>query len=191
MRSQEVTIEELKGGLRNKEDEVEAIVEARDSEIGTLKALVDIRNDEINGLEETQARTRGELELAREERERLQLRYNELGLSLASVQEELEEARTLAGANKEATAAMARQIEVLIEDQSIKRNDLESLRKQLDASIDSARDAQARLRSATDRQDSPPAPAPSTGTPLARPTATPMSRVTTTASRNSRSNVCK
>ena len=92
MRSQEVTIEELKGGLRNKEDEVEAIVEARDSEIGTLKALVDIRNDEINGLEETQARTRGELELAREERERLELRYNELGLSLASVQEELEEA---------------------------------------------------------------------------------------------------
>ena len=108
---------------------MEAIVEARDSEIGTLKALVDIRSDEINGLEETQARTREELELAREERERLQLRYNELGLSLASVQEELEEARTLAGANKEATAAMARQIEVLIEDQSIKSNDLEATRR--------------------------------------------------------------
>ena len=56
MRSQEVTIEDLKGqrtGLRNKVDEVEVIVEARDSEIGTLKALIDIRNDEINGLEET------------------------------------------------------------------------------------------------------------------------------------------
>jgi chromosome segregation ATPase len=69
MRNQEITIEELKGqrtGLRNKVDEVEAIVEARDSEIGILKALVDIRNDEINGLEETQARTREELELARD-----------------------------------------------------------------------------------------------------------------------------
>ena len=72
MRNQEVTIDELKGqhtGLRNKGDEVEAIVEARDSEIGTLKALIDIRNEEINGLEENQTRTREELELAREERE--------------------------------------------------------------------------------------------------------------------------
>ena len=123
-------------GLRNKVDEVEAIVEARDSEIGTLKALIDIRNEEINGLEENQSRTREELELAREERERLQLRYNKLGLSLASVQEELAEARTLAGANREATAAMARQIEVLNADQSLKKNDLESLCRQLDASID-------------------------------------------------------
>ena len=48
---------------------MEAIVEARDSEIGTLKALIDIRNEEINGLEENQTRTREELELAREERE--------------------------------------------------------------------------------------------------------------------------
>ena len=72
--------------LRNKELEetvarIAAIVEARDSEIGTLKALIDIRNEEINGLEENQTRTREELKLAREERERLQLRYNELGLS--------------------------------------------------------------------------------------------------------------
>ena len=143
---------------------MEAIVEARDSEIETLKALIDIRNEEINGLEENQTRTREELELVREERERLQLRYNEPGLSLASVQNELEEARTLAGANREATAAMARQIEVLIEDQSLKRNDLESLRRQLDASIDSAREAQSRLRSANERQDSllPSAPLTST-----------------------------
>ena len=51
MRSQETTIDELKRQrtrLRNKVDEVEAIVEARDSEIGTLKALIDIRNEEIN-----------------------------------------------------------------------------------------------------------------------------------------------
>ena len=95
------------------------------------------------------------------------------------MQEELEEARTLAGANREATVAMARQIEVLIEDQSLKRNDLESLRRQLDASIDSAHDAQSRLRSATERQDSLPPPALLTGTPLTRPTATPMSGVTT------------
>jgi hypothetical protein len=90
------------------------------------------------------------------------------------VQEELEEARTLAGANREATVAMARQIEVLIEDQSLKRNDLESLRRQLDASIDSAHDAQSRLRSATERQDSLPSPALLTGTPLTRPTKDPV-----------------
>ena len=111
----------------------------------------------------------------REERERLHLRYNELGLSLASVQEELEEARTLAGANREATTVMARQIEVLIEDQSLKRNDLESLRRQLDASIDSARDAQSRLRSANERQDLLLPPAPLTSTPLTRSTATSLS----------------
>ena len=140
--------------MRNKVDEVEAIVEARDSKIKTLKALIDIRNEEINGLEENQTRTREELELAREERERPQLRYNELGLSLASVQEELEEARTLAGANREATATMAWQFKVLIEDQSLKINNLELLCRQLDASINSARDVQWRLRTTTERQGS-------------------------------------
>ena len=94
------------------------------------------------------------------------------------MQEELEEVRTLAGANREAIAAMARQIEVLIEDQSLKRNDLESLRRQMDASIDSARDAQSRLQFATERQNLLPPPAPLTSTPLTRSTATPMSGVT-------------
>ena len=45
------------------------------------------------------------------------LSYNEAGLSQASVQQELEEARTLAGANRESTTAMAWQIVMLIEDQ--------------------------------------------------------------------------
>ena len=61
----------------------------------------------------------------REERERLQLRYNELGLSLVTAQEELTEARTLAGANAVATASMARQIEVLVEDQILRRQELQ------------------------------------------------------------------
>ena len=62
----------------------------------------------------------------REERERLQLRYNELGLSLVTAQEELTEARTLAGANAVATASMARQIEVLVEDQILRRQELQT-----------------------------------------------------------------
>ena len=95
------------------------------------------------------------------------------------MQEELEEARNLVGANREGTAAMARQIEVLIEDQNLKRNDLESLRRQLDTSIDLVRDAQSRLRSATERQNLLPPPVPMTSTPLTRPTATPTSGVTT------------
>jgi hypothetical protein len=58
----------------------------------------------------------------REERERLQLRYNELGLSLVTAQEELEH-----GDNAEATANMAQQIAVLIEDLSLGRQELEGL----------------------------------------------------------------
>ena len=87
---------------------------------------------------------------SREERERLQLRYNELGLSLVIAQEELEEARTLAGVNAEVTANMARQISVLIEDQSLRRQELEGLRRQLEASTTSALDAQSRLQAYSD-----------------------------------------
>ena len=49
-------IEKLRGqrtGLRNKVDEVETIVGARDSEIGTLKALIDLRTKRSTGSKKT------------------------------------------------------------------------------------------------------------------------------------------
>ena len=67
-----------------------------------------------------------------------------------TTQEELEEARTLAGANAVATASMARQIEVLVEDQTLRRHELDGLRRQLEASTTSAFDAQSRLQSYSD-----------------------------------------
>ena len=116
----------------------------------------------------------------REERERLQLRYNELGLSLVTAQEELTEARTLAGANAVATASMARQIEVLVADQVQRRQELDGLRRQLEASTTSALDAQSRLQAYSDRSGRPSmTPSGPVGTPLTRATATPLSGVTT------------
>jgi len=92
---------------------------------------------------------------SREERERLQVRYNELGLSMVMAQEELEEARTRAGANAVATASMTRQIEVLVEDQILRRHELDVLRRQLDASTTSALEAQSRLQAHPDRSGRP------------------------------------
>ena len=73
------------------------------------------------------------LKQGRDERERLRLRYNELGLSLATEQEKLKEART--------------QISILIEDLSLRRQELDSL----GASTTSAFDAQSRLQAYADR----------------------------------------
>ena len=79
---------------------------------------------------------------SRDERERLQLRYNEVGLALATAQDDLEEVRTQAGANREATAAMSRQIAVLVEDHELRRQEMDLLRRQLEASTTSALEAQ-------------------------------------------------
>jgi multidrug resistance efflux pump len=91
----------------------QAALEERDSELANMRELLDTRAQDITTLEAT-------LREIREERERLQLRYNELGLSMITTQEELEEARTLAEANAVAAASMTRQIEVLVEDQILR-----------------------------------------------------------------------
>ena len=112
-------------GLRNRLDDQaahhQAAVEERDSELTNMRELLNIGTDDITTFEAA-------LSGIREERERLQLRYNELELSLVTAQEELEEARTLAGANAEATTNMARRIAVL---QSLRRQELEGLCRQL------------------------------------------------------------
>ena len=129
-----------------------------------MRELLNARAQDITTLE-TSSRE------FREERERLQFRYNKLGLSMVTAQEELEEAKTLAGANAVATASMTRQIEVLVEDQIIRRQELDLMRRQLDASTTSALDAQSRLWSRSDRPSrgslTPAAP---TGAPLTRAT---------------------
>ena len=93
-------------GLRNKVDEqtglLQTAVKERDSELDNVRALLSISSDDISALEENLG-------------QRLQLHYNEVGLLLPIAQEELEESRTQAGANREATATMARQIAVLID----------------------------------------------------------------------------
>ena len=70
--------------------------------------------------------------------------------NLNQSREELEEARTQAGANRQAAATMAWHIAMLIEDQSLRRQELDSLRRQLDVSIASALNAQSRLQAYVD-----------------------------------------
>ena len=164
-------------GLRNRLDEQAALHQAalqeRDTELANMRELLDNRAQDMTALETTSKESR-------EERERLQVRYNELGLSMVVAQEELEEARTRAGANAVATASMTRQIEVLVEDQILRRHELDALRRQLDASTTSALEAQSRLQAHPDRSGRPSitSVAPMS-TPLTRATATPTSGVTT------------
>ena len=173
-------VEELRTqrtGLRNRLDEQAALfqeaVNERESELDNLRALLSISYDDIAALEAT-------MNQSRDDKERLQLRYTEAGTALAAAQDELAEARTQAGANKEATEAMCRQIALLIEDQELRRQEMDSLRRQLEASTTSARDVQARLQSYGDHTGrSSLTPAAPTSTPLSRPTATPRSGMTT------------
>ena len=92
-------------GLRNRLGEQAALhqaaVEERYSELANMRELLNIGTEDITTLQAA-------LIQICEERERLQLRYNELGLSLVTAQEELEKARTLAGANAVAAASMTR-----------------------------------------------------------------------------------
>ena len=141
-------------------------MEEKDSEMASMRELINVGTEDLTTLQAT-------TDQICEERERLQLRYNELGLSLVTTQEELEEARTLAGANAVATASMTRQIEVLVEDQILHRQELDGLRRQLEASTTSALDAQSRLQSYSNRMGrTAPTPAGPVGTPLTRATAT-------------------
>ena len=80
----------------------QAALEEKDSELTNMRELLDTQD--ITTLEASSREIR-------EERERLLFRYNELGLSMVTAQEELDEARTLAGANSVATASMTRQID--------------------------------------------------------------------------------
>ena len=90
----------------------------RESELDNLRALLSISSDDIAALEAT-------MNQSRDDKERLQLRYTEAGMALAAAQDELAEARTQAEANKEATEAMSRQITVLIEDQELRRQEMD------------------------------------------------------------------
>ena len=80
-------------GLRNRLDEQAALhqaaLEEKDSELTKIRELLDTCAQDITTLEASSREIR-------EERERLQFRYNELGLSMVTAQEELDEARTLA-----------------------------------------------------------------------------------------------
>ena len=67
--------------------------------MSNMRELLNVGTEDITTLQTT-------LTEIRDERDRLQLRYNELGLSLVTAQEELEEARTLAGSNAVATTSM-------------------------------------------------------------------------------------
>ena len=151
-------VEELRTqrtGLRNRLDEQASLLQTavgeRDSELDTLRALLSISSEDIAALEATANQSR-------DDKERLQLRYTEAGLALTAAQDELEEARIQAGANREATATMSRQIAMLVEDQELRRQEVESLRRQLVAGT------------------SPAAPI---STLMSRPTATPRSGVIT------------
>ena len=131
-------VEELRTqrtGLRIRLDEQESLlqtaVDERDSELDNLRALLSISSEEIAALEATANQSR-------DDKERLQLPYIEARMALAAALDELEEARIQAGANREATTSMARQIAMLVEDQERRRQEVESLRRQLVASTSPA-----------------------------------------------------
>jgi len=73
-----IKLEEFRGqhsSLRRNLQELQATLEDRDSRLEDLRAMLENRNDEVAALEERVSHTR-------EERDRLQLRHKEVGLSL-------------------------------------------------------------------------------------------------------------
>ena len=115
-------------GLRNRLDDqaslLQTAVDERDSELDNLRALLSISSEDIAALKATANQNR-------DDKERLQLRYTEAEMALAALQDELAEARIQAGANREATVSMSRQIAMLVEGQELRRQEMESLRRQL------------------------------------------------------------
>ena len=101
-----IKLNELRGqrsSLRRELQELRATLEDHDSRLEDMRVMLENCNDEVAAIEERVTHTR-------EERDRLQLRHNEVGRSLVTTQQELAEARSATTRSQEAETLKDRQI---------------------------------------------------------------------------------
>jgi hypothetical protein len=152
-------------------------LDERDSTISDLRSLLERRNQELDGLEQSVATTQGE-------RTRLQLHSNEMNMSFVSLRQELEESRAIATAARVTEEVGRQQLARMMEEQQTQAQTIEALRRQVEASTNATRDAQALFRPNPDQQQQhlrmpPPSTLPTitggiiSNTPFVQPFATP------------------
>ena len=118
----------------------QTILADRDSTIENLQSLLERRNQELDILEQSVATTQ-------KERTRLQLNSNEMTISMVSLRQELEEARTVSIAARASKEAGRQHLARLMDEQLAQNQTIEALRRQV-----GTRDAQALLRTTQEQQ---------------------------------------
>ena len=88
MRDEAVHLRSKNNDLRDDDAAGQTVLTDRDFTIEDLRSLLEIRNQELDGLEQSVA-------TSQEERTRLQLHSNEMTVSMVSLRQELEDARTV------------------------------------------------------------------------------------------------
>ena len=120
-------------------------MEERDSTILDLRSLLERRNQELDGLEQSVATTQ-------DEKTRLQIHSNEMTMSLVALRQELEESRAAATAARVSEEACRQQLARMMDEQLAQNQTIEALRRQVETSNNAARDAQALLRMNQEQQ---------------------------------------
>jgi len=114
-------------------------LEERDSTISDLRSLLERRNQELDGLEQS-------LTTTQDEKTRLQLHSNEMTMSLVALRQEHEESRAVANAARVYKEAGRQQLARLMDEQLAQTQTIETLCRQVETSNNTARDAQVLLR---------------------------------------------
>jgi len=117
------------------DDAGQTVLADRDSTIENLQSLLERRNQELD-------RT-----TTQKERTRLQLHSNEMTISMVSLRQELEEARTVSIAARASKEAGRQHLARLMDEQLAQNQTIEALRRQV-----GTRDAQALLRTTQEQQ---------------------------------------
>jgi hypothetical protein len=102
-------------------------------------------NQELGGLEQSVTTTQ-------EERTRLQIHTNEMTMSIVSLRQELKEARTVTIVSRASEEADRQQLARMMDEQLVQAQTIETLRRQVETSNNSARDVQALLRANQEQQ---------------------------------------
>jgi len=131
----------LKRKLETAGAKVQTALEERYASIANIRSLWERRNQELDSLEHSATTTQ-------EKRTRLQLHSTEMTVSIVSLRRKLEESRAAMAAARVSEEAGRQQLTRMMDEQLAQNQTIEALRRQVETSNITARDAQALLRTA-------------------------------------------
>jgi hypothetical protein len=155
MRSKLADLREKRSNLQRQLEtaaaESKAAFEQRESLIVNLRSQLNHRNQELDGLEQSAINTQ-------EERTRLQLLSTEMSVSVVSLRRELDESRAAMAAARVSEEAGRQQLARMMDEQLTQNQTIETLRRQIETSNNTARDTQSLLRTHKEQQNRMPPP---------------------------------